>query len=181
MPHSTDHSNKSQLFLEIFMLALMELTSNDGNVGFSLNQVTSDEAEAGRYYEDYGRQEGFWTRIQSSSKSRSQSNEVTSRLFVCAHQGKHVMQTQKEDDMIEEEEKDEEEICDQQTGKKRRRSCSIVKCGCEASMRVLHDKWTDKWKVSVFSDIHNHKIVTPARRMMMKSNRHMLNAAKDLT
>ncbi|XP_024164366.1 protein FAR1-RELATED SEQUENCE 5-like [Rosa chinensis] len=189
-------------------LALMELTnSNDGNVGSSLNQVTSDEAgslhspeknvqklkspyvgmyfetleEAGRYYEDYGRQEGFWTRIRSSSKSRSQSNEVTSRLFVCAHQGKHVMQTQKEDDMMDEEAKDEEEICDEQTGKKRRRSCSTVKCGCEASMRVLHDKWTNKWKVSIFSDIHNHKIVTPARRMMMKSNRHMPNAAKDLT
>lgn len=75
----------------------------------------------------------------------------------------------------------EVEIYDKQARKKRRRSCSTVKCGCEANMRIVHDKWTNKWEVSVFSDIHNHKMVAPARRMMMKSNRHMPNSAKDLT
>ncbi|KAL6142396.1 hypothetical protein ACLB2K_060678 [Fragaria x ananassa] len=88
------------------------------------------------------------------------------------------------DDLKEKDEKaenDKVETCDMQIEKKRRRSCSTVKCGCEANMRVLHDKWTSRWKVSVFSDIHNHKIVSPTRRMMMKSNKHMPDAAKDLT
>ncbi|XP_050365733.1 protein FAR1-RELATED SEQUENCE 5-like [Argentina anserina] len=188
----------------------MDLASEDDNLGCSLNQESSDKTsdhhsekkedsklkspyvgmffetlkEAEQYYEDYGRQEGFWTRIRSSSKYRSQSSEVTSRLFVCAHEGKHVMQTEKEDDLEEKDERaesDEAEICDIQVEKKRRRSCSTVKCGCKANMRILHDKWTRKWKVSVFSDIHNHKVVSPARRMMMKSNKHMPDAAKDLT
>ncbi|XP_050369317.1 protein FAR1-RELATED SEQUENCE 5-like [Argentina anserina] len=188
----------------------MDLASEDDNLGCSLNQESSDKTsdhhsekkedsklkspyvgmffetlkEAEQYYEDYGRQEGFWTRIRSSSKYRSQSSEVTGRLFVCAHEGKHVMQTEKEDDLEEKDERaesDEAEICDIQVEKKRRRSCSTVKCGCKANMRILHDKWTRKWKVSVFSDIHNHKVVSPARRMMMKSNKHMPDAAKDLT
>lgn len=75
----------------------------------------------------------------------------------------------------------EGETYDKQARKKKRRSCSTVKCGCEANMRIVHDKWTNKWEVSVFSDIHNHKMVTPAQKMIMKSNRHMPNVAKDLT
>nr|XP_011457413.1 PREDICTED: protein FAR1-RELATED SEQUENCE 11-like [Fragaria vesca subsp. vesca] len=186
----------------------MNLTSEDYDLGSSMNQVSSNEAtdqdnrklkspfvgmvfetleEAGKYYEDYGLQEGFWMRIRTSSKSTSRSNEVTSRLFVCAHQGKHVTRTQKEDHIKEKDERDEEdeedadEACDRHIGNKKRKSCSTVKYGCEASMRVLYDKWTNKWKVSVFSDIHNHKIVTSARRMRMKSNRRMPDAAKNLT
>ncbi|KAL9419140.1 hypothetical protein AB3S75_036986 [Citrus x aurantiifolia] len=34
--------------------------------------------QAINYYEDYGRQDGFWIRTQSSSKSRVGCNEVTS-------------------------------------------------------------------------------------------------------
>ena len=46
--------------------------------------------QARNYYEDYGRQEGFWIRTRSSSKSRVCCNEVTSGQFTYAHQGKHV-------------------------------------------------------------------------------------------
>ena len=59
-------------------------------------------------------------------------------------------------------ENDEGETCDLHIEKKRYRICSTVKCGCEANMRVLHDKLTNKWKFSIFNDIHNHKVVTPA-------------------
>ncbi|KAL6201202.1 hypothetical protein ACLB2K_024917 [Fragaria x ananassa] len=46
--------------------------------------------EAIKYYEEYGRQEGFWILTQSSRRTRSRSDEVTSCQFVCAHQGKYV-------------------------------------------------------------------------------------------
>ncbi|CAL9025356.1 unnamed protein product [Prunus brigantina] len=39
---------------------------------------------------EYGRQEGFWIRTLSSSKIRRCLDEVTSRQFVCAHEGKYV-------------------------------------------------------------------------------------------
>ena len=45
----------------------------------------------------------------------------------------------------------------------------------------MYDKWSNKWKVMIFKDSHNHKVVTPARRMKMKSNKHMTKAAKNLT
>ncbi|KAK0608305.1 hypothetical protein LWI29_028654 [Acer saccharum] len=62
--------------------------------------------EARNYYEDYGRQEGFWIRTRSSSKTRLGSNEVTSRKFVCAHQGKYVTMNKSCD--IEEEKNNKE-------------------------------------------------------------------------
>ena len=61
------------------------------------------------------------------------------------------------------------------------KNCSIVKCGCKASMRIVHDRWSNKWKISVFNDFHNHKPVTPERRMKMKSNKVMPKAARILT
>ena len=45
----------------------------------------------------------------------------------------------------------------------------------------MYDKWSNKWKVMIFKDSHNHKVVTPARRIKMKSNKHMPKAAKNLT
>ncbi|KAL5831998.1 hypothetical protein ACOSQ4_017352 [Xanthoceras sorbifolium] len=108
--------------------------------------------EARDYYENYGR-EGI--------------NEVTSRQFVCAHQGKHVPKIKRHDAV---EENDETETNEKDDTMKRGKKI----------MRV-QDKWLDKWKVSVFKDIHNHNIVSPTRRMKMKSNKYMPKAAKRLT
>ncbi|KAF7126912.1 hypothetical protein RHSIM_Rhsim11G0139600 [Rhododendron simsii] len=65
--------------------------------------------------------------------------------------------------------------------KKRVRNCSTVKCGCKAYLRIMHDKWNCKWKVLGFDESHNHPLVTPSKRMKMKSNQNMPKAVKDLT
>jgi len=57
--------------------------------------------EARNYYEEYGRQKGFWIRIRTSVKRRWGSNDVTGVLFVCSHQGKYVGKTKKDDAMDE--------------------------------------------------------------------------------
>ncbi|KAH7866383.1 hypothetical protein Vadar_019695 [Vaccinium darrowii] len=59
---------------------------------------TMDEAR--KYYEDYGRQKGFWIRTRTSSKGRNRSSAVSSMLFVCAREGKHVART-KNDVVVE--------------------------------------------------------------------------------
>ncbi|KAH7859317.1 hypothetical protein Vadar_034511 [Vaccinium darrowii] len=133
--------------------------------------------EARKYYEDYGRQKGFWIRTRTSSKGQNRSNEVTSMLFVCAKEGKYVAKTEK--DGVEG--NDEAGEDDKVIPKKRKRSCSTAKCGCNAHLRIKRDKWSLKWKVTVFDDAHNHQLVTPSKRMKMKSNRHMPKAVKDLT
>ncbi|KAK4844806.1 hypothetical protein QYF36_024635 [Acer negundo] len=134
--------------------------------------------EARNFYEKYGRQEGFWIRIRSSSRTKYGTNEVTSRQFFCAHQGKYVRENKKHDVV---EESDKIEMNQKVDKKKMGKKCLTIKCGCELSMRIVHDKWSDKWKVSVFKDTHNHNIVSPARRMKMKSNKYMPKAAKRLT
>ncbi|KAI5355003.1 hypothetical protein L3X38_007898 [Prunus dulcis] len=134
--------------------------------------------EARNYYEEYGRQEGFWIRTRSSSKTRRRLDEVTSRQFVCAHEGKYVP---KNTSQKASEENDERDISEIENMKRTGKNCSTVKCGCTASMRIKLDRWSNKWKVSSFQDSHNHKPVTPERRMKMKSNRVMPKAAKILT
>ncbi|KAF7152263.1 hypothetical protein RHSIM_Rhsim01G0149600 [Rhododendron simsii] len=123
--------------------------------------------EAQKYYERYGQENGFWIRTRASGKGRNRSNEVTKVLFVCGKEGKYVARNQQEGIV---------EVNDKTVGekkvisKKRVRSCSTVKCGCEAHMRIMLDKWNYKWKVTGFDESHNHQLVTPSKRMKMKSN-----------
>ncbi|KAG5550300.1 hypothetical protein RHGRI_015306 [Rhododendron griersonianum] len=135
--------------------------------------------EARNYYECCGRENGFWIRTRGSKKGQNRSNEVTKVRFVCTKEGKYAAKNQQEGvqplnvDAVDEEEK--------VIPKKRVRNCSTVKCGCKAYLRIMHDKWNCKWKVTGFNESHNHPPVTPSKRMKMKSNRNMPKAVKDLT
>ncbi|XP_058189603.1 protein FAR1-RELATED SEQUENCE 5-like [Rhododendron vialii] len=137
--------------------------------------------EARKYYEEYGRQNGFWIRTRTSCKGRSRSNEVTSMLFVCAKEGKYVAKIENDGVMEENDENEETDEDGKGIPRKRARSCSTVKCGCKAHLLIKYDKWSSKWKVTVFTDDRNHPLVTPSKRMRMKSNRHMPKAVKNLT
>ena len=48
-------------------------------------------------------------------------------------------------------------------------------------MQIVHDKLSNKWRVLVFKGTHNHKVVTPAGRMKINSNKYMPIVAKNLT
>ncbi|KAG5557780.1 hypothetical protein RHGRI_007884 [Rhododendron griersonianum] len=99
-------------------------------------------------------------------------------LFVCAKEGKYVAKIEN-NGVVEENEETEED--GKGIPRKRARGCSTVKCGCKAHLLIKYDKWSSKWKVTVFTDAHNHPLVTPSKRMRMKSNRHMPKAVKNLT
>ncbi|XP_058208179.1 protein FAR1-RELATED SEQUENCE 11-like [Rhododendron vialii] len=123
--------------------------------------------EARKYYERYGQENGFWIRTRASGKGRNRSNEVTKVIFVCRKEGKYVARNQQERIVeVNDETVGEEKVI----SKKRVKSCSTVKCGCEAHMRIMLDKWNYKWKVTGFNERHNHQLVTPSKRMKMKSN-----------
>ncbi|KAG5553240.1 hypothetical protein RHGRI_011187 [Rhododendron griersonianum] len=135
--------------------------------------------EARNYYERYGQENGFWIRTRGSDKGRNRSNEVTRVRFVCTKEENYATKKQQEGvqplnvDAVDEEEK--------VISKKRVRNCSTVKCGCKAYLRIMHDKWNCKWKVTGFDENHNHPLVTSSKRIKMKSNRNMPKAVKDLT
>ncbi|KAF8412287.1 hypothetical protein HHK36_000248 [Tetracentron sinense] len=116
-----------------------------------------------KYYEEYGRRKGFSIRVRSSDKTRGRVDEVTGVKFVCLREGNHKKMVV--------------EATSENTGK----SCSTLKCGCMATMRIMNINETTKWKVTRFSNEHNHKFVTPRKRVRMRCNRNMPDAAKDLT
>ncbi|KAF7136014.1 hypothetical protein RHSIM_Rhsim08G0130400 [Rhododendron simsii] len=97
--------------------------------------------EARKYYEDCGRQNGFWICTRTSCTGQSRSNEVTSMLFVCAKEGKYVAKIENDGVM---EENDETEEDGKRIQKKRARSCSTAKYGCKAHLLIKYDKWSSK-------------------------------------
>ncbi|KAF7149366.1 hypothetical protein RHSIM_Rhsim03G0133600 [Rhododendron simsii] len=166
--------------LDDFEVEDFQTPNNDVEVLESPSNETSFATidEARKYYEDYGRQNGFWIRIRTSSKGQNRSNEVTSMLFVCAKEGKYCARP-KNDGVMEGDDKREED--EEVKTKKRFRNCSTVRCDCKAHLRIRYDKWSSKWKVTVFNDTHNHQLVTPSKRMKMRSNRYMPKPIKDMT
>ncbi|KAF7129435.1 hypothetical protein RHSIM_Rhsim10G0083300 [Rhododendron simsii] len=133
--------------------------------------------EARNYYERYGRENGFRIRTRASSKGRNQSNEVTKVLFVCAKEGKYVAKNQKEGVV----EGNDEIGAEEKVIPKKRVRRSTTKCECKAHLRIMHEKWNCKWKVTGFDENHNHQLVTPCKRIKMMSNRNMPKAVKSLT
>ncbi|KAL5766371.1 hypothetical protein ACOSP7_016988 [Xanthoceras sorbifolium] len=105
--------------------------------------------EARNYYENYGRQEGFWIRTRSSSKTREGINEVTSRQFVCAHQGKYVPKIKRHDAV---EENSETETNEKDDTMKRgvnhhlqsiQFGCALLQDETEATFLWLFETWLE--------------------------------------
>ncbi|KAG5543952.1 hypothetical protein RHGRI_016639 [Rhododendron griersonianum] len=88
---------------------------------------------------------------------QNRSNEMNSMLFICA-KGRYVAKTENDDVVEENDERDE-----------------------DGKLRIKRDKWSLICKVIFFDNVHNYQLVTPFKRMKMKSNQHMPKAVKDLT
>lgn len=92
-------------------------------------------------------------------------------FYLVAHIKVNVGKTKKDDVMDENSRKENE---------KKPKYCSMVKCECKACLQITLDKWSRKWTVSMVIDYHNHKLVSPIKKMKMKSNRHMPKVDKNL-
>ncbi|XP_026452146.1 protein FAR1-RELATED SEQUENCE 5-like [Papaver somniferum] len=119
--------------------------------------------DAKEYYIEYGRRNGFTIRVRSTNKTLVSLGEVTAAYTVCSREGKH-------------EKKENVEGID-----KKGKRCSIIKCGCDTKMHVLFNEENNIWTVMAFSDDHNHKFVSPTKRIRMRSNRYMPEGVKDMT
>ncbi|KAF6165724.1 hypothetical protein GIB67_012621 [Kingdonia uniflora] len=65
----------------------------------------------------------------------------------------------------------------EQDGKKR----SSYQCWCKATLNINWREKLDKFVVTSFSDVHNHKLVSPHNHHRMKINRFFPEAVKNLT
>ncbi|XP_026380569.1 protein FAR1-RELATED SEQUENCE 5-like [Papaver somniferum] len=118
--------------------------------------------EAREYYTEYGRHNGFTVQVRSTNRTRRGVEEVTAAYMVCSREGNKV------------------KVSNIEGVDKKSRSCNTIQCGCTSKMQILLNEENNMWVVMAFSDEHNHKFVSPRKRMRMRSNKCMPGGVKDL-
>lgn len=65
---------------------------------------------------------------------------------------------------------------------RKRKICqsSIVRCGCEAMIRISRVDRSDNWKVGLFVEKHNHDLVTPSKKHSLHSSREIPSRRREL-
>ena len=64
--------------------------------------------------------------------------------------------------------------------KKDHRSCSSLRIGCKAMLRVMKNKKLQKWVVKGFGNNHNHGIISPKSVSYLQCHKKMSTAVKSL-
>jgi hypothetical protein len=105
------------------------------------------------FYREYACDTGFSIRIGQQKKG---NEEILAKYFYCSREGYRKEETQVDD----------------QSGKKRK-SHNVMEtmCGCEAHIYVKlgNDK---KYRIAFMVEHHNHGLVSPNKRHLLRSNRH---------
>lgn len=112
--------------------------------------------EAKTFYDDYGQSKGFATRTRSTYRDR-RGPDVSSALLVCTCEGSNAKMANGED---------------------KPKRCTIIRSGCKASMRVTNIRGTTAWKVTVFTDQHNHELFTQTKPYIVKCSKRKNPAVK---
>ena len=99
------------------------------------------------FYKKIAKKEGFGIRI-SMSKKAPRSDDITSRIYVCCSEGQRKTKNALDSGLS----RDDENMA--------RRSCSSLKTGCEAMLRVMKNKKLQKWVVKGFNNNHNYGIIS---------------------
>lgn len=118
--------------------------------------------EAENYYTEYGKSLGFSIR-KRSSYATGRGPRITRVIFVCGCEGIHVSRP------------DQDEI-----DLKRKRNTSSMKSDCKAMIRIAFDIKHQTWYINIFREDHNHVMVSPKNRHLMRSSKYMPPAAKSL-
>ncbi|XP_065618429.1 protein FAR1-RELATED SEQUENCE 5-like [Quercus suber] len=100
------------------------------------------------FYKEFAKKEGFAIRVRTS-KRPPKSDNITSRIYVCCSEGQH----KRKKTLDNGESRDDEQ--------KTYRSCSSLRTGCKAMLRVMNNKKLQKWVMKGFDNNHNHGIISP--------------------
>ncbi|GAB2295246.1 hypothetical protein Dimus_029419, partial [Dionaea muscipula] len=114
-------------------------------------EMEFDSMEKARdYYEDYGKNQGFWIRTRDMKKNIARSNELTGALFVCHREGKpaslRVVKPMYNEQLETFRQVEEGQEVIEKSKALKKRTCSTIKVGCKAHMRVKLEVLTKQWK-----------------------------------
>ncbi|KAI3867715.1 hypothetical protein MKX03_031109, partial [Papaver bracteatum] len=131
----------------------------------SLDMNFSSIGEDDNYYKEYGKSLGFSTR-RRSSYATARGSLITRVVFVCCREEVHKIKPSQDD---------------QNDGKlKRKRNTSTVRTDCKAMLCIALDIEIQTWYVNKFIEDHNHGMVSPEKRHLMRANKVMPPAVKSL-
>ncbi|KAF5196445.1 Far1-related sequence, partial [Thalictrum thalictroides] len=122
---------------------------------------TSEDAK--EYYEKYGVSKGFSVLRRSSQKTWVRCDTVTTILYVCSHFGSY-----------------NKPVTESVPKQKQRPNTSTMRGECQAQMKINLNPKTLEWVVRQVHDEHNHSFVSPSKKMLLKTNRKMPEAAKNM-
>ncbi|XP_026396590.1 protein FAR1-RELATED SEQUENCE 5-like [Papaver somniferum] len=125
------------------------------------------------FYKEYGRSKGFSTRKRSSYASAHRGG-ISRVIFVCGCEGVYGKDSNYDDSNIFDDDEVEHEIG------KRKKNTSTMRTDCKAMMRIDLDVKRKIWYINAFVDEHNHVMVSPKKRVLMRSNKYMPSEAKSL-
>ncbi|KAF6156481.1 hypothetical protein GIB67_011282 [Kingdonia uniflora] len=119
--------------------------------------------DARLWYERYRRGQSFSTKIRNSTK-RPRSDDIDRAHFCCMSNDfsqKNLGNPESSD----------------VAGNRR----SSDKCGCNETININWNTKIDKYVLTSFTNIHNHKLVSPRNQHRMKVNKFFPEAGKNLT
>ncbi|KAJ3670144.1 hypothetical protein LUZ60_010468 [Juncus effusus] len=141
----------------------------------ALGMQFATKEEARDYYEEYGRRNGFGIRTRST---HTYNGQISDAKFVCVSEG---VNKDLNKSMVE---KGNGDVGDDGSNSKegglRKRKTSTIRCDCDAFMRIKFNNFNGVWAIINFDDSHNHKLVSPCKRIRLKSNRTLPSAVKNL-
>ncbi|XP_026378114.1 protein FAR1-RELATED SEQUENCE 5-like [Papaver somniferum] len=125
------------------------------------------------FYKEYGRSKGFSTRKTSSYASANRGG-ISKVIFVCGCEGVYGKDPNYDDSNSFDDDEVEQEVV------KRKKNTSTMRTNCKAMMRIALDVKCKIWYTNAFVDEHNHVMVSPKKRVLMRSNKYMLSEANSL-
>ncbi|KAI3880318.1 hypothetical protein MKX03_011051, partial [Papaver bracteatum] len=144
---------------------ITKLAINGKSLKPCLDMYFSSIKEAEDYYKDYGRSLGFCTR-RRSSYATARGPLITGVVFVCSCEGIHQSKPNRPDqgDRV----------------LKRKRNTSTMMTDCKAMVSIDLNKELNTWYINKFIENHNHEMISPGKRHLMRVNKVMPPAARCL-
>ncbi|PVH48490.1 hypothetical protein PAHAL_4G340600 [Panicum hallii] len=121
-------------------------------------------ADVEKFYKDYAHDHaGFSVRI---GQHRKEDKEILTKYFYCSREGYRKNNDKKDDDQSG------------LKGKKRKtHNVMETRCGCQAHIYVTRGR-DKKYKIASMVEQHNHGLVSPNHRHLLRSNRRVTDRVK---
>ncbi|XP_026408968.1 protein FAR1-RELATED SEQUENCE 5-like [Papaver somniferum] len=148
-----------------------DMSSKDPKPGVGLEFSSIETADL--FYKEYGRSKGFSTRKRSSYASANRGG-ISRVIFVFGCEGVYGKDPNYDDSNSFDDDEVEQEVV------KMKKNTSTMRTDCKVMMYIAMDIKRKIWYTNAFVDEHNHVMVSPKKRVLMRSNKYMSSEAKSL-